>query len=92
MLPLQLFTVNQWVSILQDGERRNIGTTNAELFCREEENLGLVFKTLGTQKDFYIRYYAVQLLTALSSVACKRLVQVCLIQFLLKSEAGAETY
>lgn len=49
---------------------------NAEMFARGKDNIESLLALLQDQADFYIRYYTVQLLTALAHSSIHKVVQV----------------
>lgn len=49
---------------------------NAELFAREEGNVRLLLDLLDGEPDFYVRYHAIQLLTAIGAGSTTRLAEV----------------
>ena len=61
---------------MQDGKRQSAAAMNAELFCREDDSIASIFTILAEETDFYCRYHAVRLLTALSTSSTQRLAQV----------------
>lgn len=48
---------------------------NAEMFARGDSNIQTLLALLQDQADFYIRYYTVQLLTALAHTSSHRVTQ-----------------
>ncbi|KAE8805617.1 golgin candidate 6 [Hordeum vulgare] len=51
---------------------------NSDLLSRETENISLLLSLL-TEEDFYVRYYTIQLLTALLTNSLKRLQEAILL-------------
>ena len=71
-------------SSAQDAGRQSASVMNAEMFARGSSNIETLLTLLQDQADFYIRYYTVQLLTALAHTSTQRVTQAkCFLQKIL---------
>ncbi|XP_066320783.1 golgin candidate 6-like [Miscanthus floridulus] len=80
-----LLSVNSFVSILtpietSQGPKTEVqpASVNSDLLSRETENISLLLSLL-TEEDFYVRYYTIQLLTAILTNSLKRLQEAILL-------------
>ena len=60
---------------MQDAGQQSASVLNAEMFARGSDNIDTLLVLLQNQADFYIRYYTVQLLTALAHTSTHRVTQ-----------------